>query len=402
MRYVLVDLDLAQPMPSLELPEDASGAGITVRLDDRPVAFFMTAMQTRSMYPEGLRELVWKNAGIEITLELLRRELLPCGIEEKLPPVTVAICTRDHPPLVERAIRSMIIAAEFTEIGEQFEILVVDNAPSDDRTLHIANSFDRVRYVREPKPGLDFARNRAVAEAKGEILAFVDDDAVVDRGWLRGLRKAVAENPEAAAITGPVLPYELETTAQVLFETRGGFGRIFEPRRFGPDCRYVRNYPCNAGIFGSGCNMAFRRRVLIELGGFDDALDTGPPLPGGGDLDICYRVLRAGYILVQEPQFLIRHQHRREYAQLRHQMYTWGLGMMAYAIKNYGQDRARFRCMILGWFHERSKTLVFNALGRRHRKVDLAWSELWGGIVGVCGEYGRSKRRIARIRKQFA
>jgi hypothetical protein len=151
--------------------------------------------------------------------------------------------------------------------------------------------------------------------------------------------------------------------------------------------------------------MAFRRRVLIQLGGFDEALDTGAPLPGGGDLDIFYRLLRAGNILVQEPQFLIRHQHRREYSALRHQMYTWGLGMMAYAAKNHCQDRAhraQFRCMILGWFRETSKMLVTTALGRRYWRIDLAWSELWGGIVGVCGEYGRSKRRIARIRKQFA
>ena len=312
MRYVLVDLDLAQPMSPLELPEGVDGAGITVRLDDRPVAFFMTALETRSVAPEGLRELVWKNAALEITSELLHRELLPSGVGENLPPVTVAICTRDHPRLVERAIRSIIAAARGAEIGDQFEILVVDNAPSDERTLHVANSLDCVRYLREPKPGLDFARNRAVAEAQGEILAFVNDDAVVDRGWLRGLRKALAENPDAAAITGPVLAYELETTAQVFFEARGGFGRVFEPRRFGPDCRYIRNYPCNAGFFGAGCNMAFRRRVLIPLGGFDEALDTGAPLPGGGDLDIFYRLLRAGHILVQEPQFLIRHQHRQD------------------------------------------------------------------------------------------
>ena len=405
MRYVLVDLDLAQPMSPLELPEGVDGAGITVRLDDRPVAFFMTALETRSVAPEGLRELVWKIAALEITSELLHRELLPSGVGENLPPVTVAICTRDHPRLVERAIRSIIAAARGAEIGDQFEILVVDNAPSDERTLHVANSLDCVRYLREPKPELDFARNRAVAEAQGEILAFVDDDAVVDRGWLRGLRKALAENPDAAAITGPVLAYELETTAQVFFEARGGFGRVFEPRRFGPDCRYIRNYPCNAGFFGAGCNMAFRRRVLIQLGGFDEALDTGAPLPGGGDLDIFYRLLRAGHILVQEPQFLIRHQHRREYSELRHQMYTWGLGMMTYAAKNHRQDRAhraQFRCMILGWFRDISKMLVTTALGRRYWRIDLAWSELWGGIVGVCGEYGRSKRRIARIRKQFA
>jgi len=406
MRYVLADLDLAQPLPSLELPEDAGGAGVLVRLNDRPVAFFITALQPRRLNPDAVRELVWKNAWINITLELLRRELPPRDVVGQFPRVTVAICTRDHPAMVERAIHSLIVSAQAAAIeGGQFEILVVDNAPSDDRTAKIAKSFESVRYVCEPKPGLDFARNCALAEASGEILAFVDDDAVVDRDWLRGLRKAWIENPDAAAITGPVIPYELETTAQVLFEARGGFGHIFEPRRFGPDCRYIRNYPCNAGFFGAGCNMAFSRRVLIALGGFDEALDTGAPLPGGGDLDILYRILRAGYILVQEPRFLVRHQDRREYRQLRHQMYTWGLGMMTYAAKNYGHDRAHrgdFRCMILGWFRETAKMMFNSAVGGRFWKTDLACYEFWGGIVGICGEYGRSKRRIARIRKRFA
>jgi glycosyltransferase involved in cell wall biosynthesis len=405
MRYVLADLDLAGPLPPLELPPDASGAGILVRRNDRPVAFFMTSSQPRRIGPDELRELAWKNAGIDIISDVLRSELAYSEEKGKLPPVTVAICTRNHPALVERAIHSILAASRAVELQHPFEILVVDNAPSDGRTLAVARSVGHVRYVREPRPGLDFARNCATAEAHGEILAFVDDDVVVDRGWLCGLRRALSENPDAAAITGPVLPYELETTAQILFEARGGFGRVFRAERFGSDCKLIRNYPCNAGLFGSGCNMAFRRDVLQKIGGFDEALDTGAPLPGGGDLDILHRILRGGYVLVREPQFLIRHEHRKRYRDLRHQMYTWGLGMMAYAAKHYREDvayRGRFRCMMLGWLRETMKLLIMTASGRREWRVGLACSEILGGIVGFCGEYERSKRRIAKIRKQFA
>ncbi|HVW83237.1 MAG TPA: hypothetical protein VHB50_01085, partial [Bryobacteraceae bacterium] len=128
-------------------------------------------------------------------------------------------------------------------------------------------------------------------------------------------------------------------------------------------------------------------------------------LSGGGDLDIFYRVLRAGLPQIFEPRQLIYHQHRREYRAIRRQMYTWGLGIMAYAVRNYRYDpahRLRFRCMMLGWFRTLS-AMTFRSFRRGNVwKPDLALAELWGGIVGVCGEYGRSVRRVERIRKQYA
>jgi len=189
-----------------------------------------------------------------------------------------------------------------------------------------------------------------------------------------------------------------------LFEERGGFGRVFEKFRFGPESREISNYPCNSGIFGAGCNMAFCRRALLDLGKFDEALDTGPPLPGGGDLDIFYRVVSSGLVLVSEPGLLVWHQHRREYRQLRQQMYTWGLGMMAYATKHESPDlgtSVHFHCMILGWFRSAIKNTIRSANRRCHWTIGLALAELWGGLVGVYGEYHRSQRRIRRIHENY-
>src|ERR1017187_7848104 len=90
-----------------------------------------------------------------------------------------------------------------------------------------------------------------------------------------------------------VLPMELETEAQVVFEKRGGFRRGFNRIRYGPVLPGNALYPGGAGIFEAGANMAFSAEVLRRMGGFDEALDTGPAVPGGGDLDIFYRVIRA-------------------------------------------------------------------------------------------------------------
>ena len=73
-----------------------------------------------------------------------------------------------------------------------FEVLVIDNAPSDDATAELVKTFPGVRYVPEPRPGLDFARNRAWIEATGELIAYLDDDVIVDSGWLAGLRRRAA------------------------------------------------------------------------------------------------------------------------------------------------------------------------------------------------------------------
>ncbi len=132
----------------------------------------------------------------------------------------------------------------------------------------------------EPKPGLDFARNRAIQAAAGEVIAFVDDDAQADSGWLAALRHALAAHPRRGRDHRPGAACRASTEAQIRFEQRGGFEKV----RDGTLWRVAAGtpvLPCLGGKFGTGCNMAFRRQVLIELGGFDEALDTGAALPGG-------------------------------------------------------------------------------------------------------------------------
>jgi glycosyltransferase involved in cell wall biosynthesis len=338
---------------------------------------------------------------LKIVEEALTEELSRTGCQPQMPTVSVAICTHDRPQRLARCLRSL----ETIRDRHRLEILVIDNAPPDGATASVAAQFPGVRYVVEKCAGLDFARNRAWVEAHGHWIAYLDDDVIVDRWWFEGLEEAWRENQDASAFTGLVMPLELGSRAQVLFERRDGFRRGFDKRRYAASLPENPLYPCGAGIFGAGCNMAFRRDLLRELGGFDNALDTGASLPGGGDLDMFYRVIRAGGVLVYEPRYLVFHEHRRSEADLQRQYFSWGLGLMAFVGKHLRgsvEYKDRFRALVRWWTRDQLRQLKASLRGRHPLPPRMILAEIWGGIIGILGEYGRSCERIESIRGKIS
>ncbi len=280
-------------------------------------------------------------------------------------------------------------------------MLVVDNAPSDASTAAAVANFPTVRLIVERKAGLNFARNAALSAARGELLAFLDDDVVIDRDWLEGLATAFRSRPDAGGFTGLVLPYKLDTEARIAFESRGGFGRGFMRREWHCTSFHYDLHPVGAGLMGAGCNMAFDASLLRSIGGFDEALDTGAPLPGGGDLDIFYRVLRIGRPMVYEPRLAVYHEHRETMQELRRQYWTWGLGMMAFLEKARRSDpafRERQRAMLRWWFFSQTREIVSALAHLRGEDLRFAIEQFRGGVQGLFGEYNRSRKRIAAIR----
>lgn len=401
MRYRLLELDLAQPIMPVTLDPDEQGIGLVARLDGRLVGFHMEA------FPPGAQIGVDRLAGIaddKFALAALEarvaqevRPRLPPG--SALPGLTVAICTKDRAARLARLLDSLA-RARTTSPFAQTEILVIDNAPSDGSTRDTVARFAGVRHVVEPKAGLNFARNAALAHARGKLLAFLDDDVVIDRDWFHGLAEAWAGAPEAGGFTGLVLPYRLGTAAQILFERRGGFGRGFARREWHATSFSHSLHPAGAGMLGAGCNMAFDVELLRAIGGFDEALDTGAPLPGGGDLDIFYRVIRTGRPVIYEPRYAVYHEHRETIAQLRRQYWTWGLGMMAFLVKVMRSDpeiRPRQKAMLRWWLIAELRRIAKEASRLRLRELRFAIAEFAGGIQGLMGEYDRSRRRVAVI-----
>jgi GT2 family glycosyltransferase len=219
-----------------------------------------------------------------------------------------------------------------------YEVIVVDNRPADAPPAEL----EGVRVVRESRPGISAARNRGVAVATGEIIAFTDDDVQVHPGWLSALGSRFARQPHVSVVCGLVVPLELETQAQTLFEQSGnGLDRGYAPLTFGRAGRFrVRRRDEQSGLeevrslyltgeFGLGSNMAFRTAVLQASGGFDEALGIGTPTRGGEDLAMFVELLTAGHQIAYEPTAITEHQHRATMDDLDRQIYGYGLGFTA-------------------------------------------------------------------------
>ncbi len=396
--YRRLDIELSGPSPGIvTLAQHEAGAGVILRYQGALVGF---VLRSRAEIPEGRLDpaaLVDDAVLTAIAAETLRRRRgPPSGTPRRL---SVAICTKDGAARVARLLDSLLPLRK--EVP--FEVMVIDNAPSDGSTHSEVTAREGVRYVVEPLTGLDFARNCAVREATGEVLCFLDDDITVDPGWARAMSDAWLANPDAGAITGLVLPLELETEAQVLFERGGGFRRGFLPLRYGETNFADPVHPTGAGKFGAGANMSVDLALVRRLGGFDEALDTGRPLPGGGDLDIFYRVLRAGGRLIYEPQAAVFHEHRRDMSALKRQYRSWGLGLMAFIVKTRAADpaaRPALRRLVLWWFLWMLSRLKCRMKGTEPNPAGMLLAELSGGVKGLCGEYDRSRKRSERIRRR--
>jgi glycosyltransferase involved in cell wall biosynthesis len=250
------------------------------------------------------------------------------------PRISVIVATCARPASVIRCVRS-IFACDY----DNFEVIVVENAPERSATARaLSESFPgdlAPMYLEEPRVGLSHTRNTGLAWATGEIVAFTDDDVVVDPVWLGAIANAFA--PEVGCVTGLIMPLSLENENQLLFERFAAFGKGFVRREFSitdqPN-EQNRLLPYAAGHLGSGANMAFRTSLARELGGLDPVLGIGTPTLGGEDIDILATVLLSGSKLVYDPAALIFHEHPRSYAGLHRRAFAYGVGLTAMLSKH--------------------------------------------------------------------
>lgn len=303
--------------------------------------------------------------------------LAPPRSPERLPGlVSVVLCTRDRPDHLARCMASLEKLDD-----HDHEIIVVDN--HDRPTVDASLLPVRARVVHEPRQGLDVARNRGVAEAAGSVVAYVDDDCEVDPHWLTALRVGFADR-QVQAVTGRVRPASLAAPSQRWFEAHFSFDRGPVPQRFTPWDRRPW-YPMWSGGVGAGCNMAFRRDELLAAGGFDEALDMGTRIGGGGDLDAFVRLLDRGSIIAYQPDALVWHHHRATERDVTRQFFGYGLAVGALLAKSV-LLRPRHRLTAVRFFLDRLRVGVRLArasrAGAHVLPVRLVAVDVLGQLVG--------------------
>jgi GT2 family glycosyltransferase len=320
-------------------------ARVLVRLHGEPLGYLTVPTKPDGIDVPAVAAEAGERFGTAVAAQLAQEGLRAGGVPaptqacpnrvESDALVSVVVCTRDRPQELRNCLERLRALTH-----PNLEVVVVDNAPSDERTRTIvaemAAADPRFRYVREDWPGLAAARNRGLAEARGAILAYTDDDVTVDPRWVQGLLRGFARDDRVVCVTGLVCTADISSPAEEYFDARAAsWSTRCEPELFdlAENKRPGFLYPYSAGIFGTGANFAFDRAFLERLGGFDEALGAGTPTRGGEDLDVFVRVLRAGGALAYEPAAMVWHHHRADDDALMKQLYGYGTGLSAFLTK---------------------------------------------------------------------
>jgi GT2 family glycosyltransferase len=302
--------------------------------------------------------------------------------------LSAAICTRNRPEQLARAIQSLL-----KQVQPLAEIIVVDNAPQNDATRTAVQRFPAVRYLQEEKAGLDFARNRALHAATQKVVAFLDDDAVADAHWSEMLLARFEQDERMGACTGRVEALSLEHEGQQIVERNGGYARGLQPVILPRDASRALHglrAPLIAWTIsiGGGCSLAVRREFALTLGGFDVALG-GRKLPGGDDHDMLWRLLTSGYGVCYEPRAVAWHEHRRDAKAAYEQIVLHQRGLLAFLAKAtmFGSvsQRAGVIAFLVWRLIKPAVRIVRRATGRDPlpaRVLFQVWWNCWRGLVG--------------------
>lgn len=330
----VTEIDLAEQLPTLAVPprddDEQRLLWILVRSFTEPLGIVEVVVPEAGLAPTQIRNVVTNALSAPVaeakgSTYLATRE----GLLRDAPTISVVVCTRDRAENLARCLEALSRCRY-----ESFEIIVVDNAPQTTQAREVverANCPVPLRRVVEPRPGLSWARNRGLAAATGEVVAYIDDDEMADVYWLAEIARGFSAASDVDCVTGPILPARLDGRPQRLFEAFGGHskGRGFSRAIFDSSTRAVQDPLFPVPPFGAGGNMAFRRTRLEQLGAFDVALGAGTPSLGGEDTEMFSRLLLFGGRIVYEPGAFVWHHHHDSMDALKRQFVGYGTGLTA-------------------------------------------------------------------------
>lgn len=261
--------------------------------------------------------------------------------------ISVAISTLDRPDSLSRCLDALwsgdVLPAE---------VVIVDQSRNEATRSMIEarqSGIVPIIYMRQEPCGLAASQNAAIERASYPIVAVTDDDCVPEREWLATIEKTFASTDGLAAVTGRILPLEPDGNKLFPVSLRTSTLRVEFSRRVSP------------WVVGSGNNFAIKRDWFFRIGGCDVRLGPGSPGKGGVDMDLFYRLLRAGARIRYEPNSLVHHERQDKVGRIaRRSMYGYGMGACCTI---WLRQRDPYGLCILGsWVFFRMRRLVAAAL----------------------------------------
>ena len=268
---------------------------------------------------------------------------------------------------------------------EDIEVIIVDNGSIDQNTYNLCIKYNII-YLSQSKAGLSSAINTGIKTARGEYIAFTDDDTiVVDALWLDKLRENFKANPRLGYISGNVLAFKTSTEVQLVWEQKGGLSKGKERKVYTK--QYLSSFDPTWRIskVAAGANSMIPKRVLAQIGDFSTFLGGGAPIGHGNTLEIVYRIIRAGYELMYDPESVILHNHPATPWQLRKKMYIYGVGDVCYQLfifAEYGDWRYLYGSTIRHFLFIFS-TLIMGLFGKYPMPFSYRVFSLLGSIAGI-------------------
>lgn len=238
--------------------------------------------------------------------------------------ISLIICTRNRAAGLDACLQYI----KQLQFPESSEVVIVDNGSTDetgDVLLRFKNEMEiPVNIVQESTPGLANARNAGIAQARGEIIAFTDDDCYPEPEFLVQILKAF-ERSDVGFVGGRIMLHDPTDYPATINES-------MVPLTFKPGA-FLR-----AGAV-HGANLAFRAAVLRQVGGFDPLFGSGA-LFASEDVDTTARISRAGYVGLYDPTIVVSHHHGRKAKDVRKLYRSYSIGRGAYHAKLLLSDKA--------------------------------------------------------------
>ena len=293
--------------------------------------------------------------------------------------LTVVIATMDRSSYLDRNLASMSRGSVKPD-----EVLIVDSSVGIETRKVVSAWSERwpaVRYIWGGRIGTSRARNLAARVATGDLVLITDDDCVTHEKCIERAILDFQADPDLDCLCGSVLPCG-DVKGKVAVAIKDSLER-----------KEWRGKARPWGI-GHSINMSFRRDTLLRIGGFDEEMGPGTALFAAEDLDLIYRVLKAGGKVVYDPKVVIYHDQWRSAFQARLRRVDYARGTAAFLIKHIliGRDPYALLLSLMRLWEDVPLLALIGLKKRNLECVLVSLFQMWGLLLGFLvagGFYGR-------------